>query len=295
MKKYIGEILLLITAIIWGSGYIGMKVGLEHLTVFQIMAGRFALATILLAIIFHKNVKLITKRVLWKGIVLGMILFIAFTVQTIGLDYTTPSKNAFLTAVNVMIVPVIAYIIYKRKFDGFELLAALLAIIGIGFLSLQGSMQMNMGDFLSLASAIGFAFDIFYTNMFVKTEDALALTIVQLFTAAVLSIMAVILLGEVPTAISTEEVSVILYLGIVCTTIAYVCQNIGMQYADPTKSALILSTEALFGTIFSVIFLHEVLKGRLIIGSFIILIAIIVAEVKPTFKHEKKLEGKVHS
>lgn len=295
MKKYIGEILLLLTAIIWGSGYIGMKVGLAHLTVFQIMAGRFALATIFLTIIFHKNVKLITKRVLWKGIILGVILFLAFTVQTIGLDYTTPSKNAFLTAVNVMIVPLIAFVIYKRKFDGFEMLAALLAIIGIGFLSLQGSMQMNIGDFLSLASAIGFAFDIFYTNMFVKTEDALALTIVQLFTAAVLSIIAVIVLGEVPTTISSEEVSVILYLGIVCTTIAYVCQNIGMQYADPTKSALILSTEALLGTIFSVIILHEILTSRMIIGSFIILIAIIIAEVKPAFKHEKKLESKVHN
>ncbi len=295
MKKYIGEILLLLTAIIWGSGYIGMKVGLAHLTVFQIMAGRFALATIFLTIIFHKNVKLITKRVLWKGIILGVILFLAFTVQTIGLDYTTPSKNAFLTAVNVMIVPLIAFVIYKRKFDGFEMLAALLAIIGIGFLSLQGSMQMNIGDFLSLASAIGFAFDIFYTNMFVKTEDALALTIVQLFTAAVLSIIAVIVLGEVPTTISSEEVFVILYLGIVCTTIAYVCQNIGMQYADPTKSALILSTEALFGTIFSVIILHEILTSRMIIGSFIILIAIIIAEVKPAFKHEKKLESKVHN
>lgn len=295
MKKYIGEILLFITAIIWGSGYIGMKVGLEHLTVFQIMAGRFALATILLAVIFHKNVKLITKRVLWRGIILGAILFIAFTVQTIGLDYTTPSKNAFLTAVNVMIVPVIAYVIYKRKFDRFEMLAALLAIVGIGFLSLQGSMTMNSGDFLSLLSAIGFAFDIFYTNMFVKTEDALALTIVQLFTAAVLSIIAVILLGEVPTTVSTEDVSVILYLGVVCTTIAYVCQNIGMQYADPTKSALILSTEALFGTIFSLIILHEILTGRMIIGSLLILMAIIIAEVKPTFMQEKNLESKVHN
>lgn len=295
MKKYIGEILLFITAIIWGSGYIGMKVGLEHLTVFQIMAGRFALATILLAVIFHKNVKLITKRVLWRGIIIGAILFIAFTVQTIGLDYTTPSKNAFLTAVNVMIVPVIAYVIYKRKFDRFEMLAALLAIVGIGFLSLQGSMTMNSGDFLSLLSAIGFAFDIFYTNMFVKTEDALALTIVQLFTAAVLSIIAVILLGEVPTTVSTEEVSIILYLGVVCTTIAYVCQNIGMQYADPTKSALILSTEALFGTIFSLIILHEILTGRMIIGSLLILMAIIIAEVKPTFKQEKNLESKIHN
>ncbi|WP_102693875.1 DMT family transporter [Rummeliibacillus pycnus] len=293
MKTYIGEILLFITAIIWGSGYIGMKLGLEHLTVFQVMAGRFIVATVLLCLIFHKKLKLISKSVLWKGTVLGVILFIAFTVQTIGLDYTTPSKNAFLTAVNVMIVPVIAYIIYKRRFDGFEMVAAMLAILGIGFLSLQGSMAINIGDFLSLVSAVGFAFDIFYTNMFVKTEDALALTIVQFFTASVLSIMAVILLGEVPTVVSTEGISVILYLGILCTTVAYVCQNIGMQYADPTKSALILSTEALFGTIFSVIMLDEILTVRMIIGGILILVAVIVAEVKPTYKHQKQPEKSV--
>lgn len=295
MKRYTGEILLLITAIIWGSGYIGMKIGLEHLTVFQIMAGRFILATLLLGLIFHKKLKLINKSVLWKGAVLGAILFIAFTVQTIGLDYTTPSKNAFLTAVNVMIVPVIAYVIYKRKFDRFEMLAAMLALVGIGFLSLHGSLTMNMGDFFSLMSAIGFAFDIFYTNVFVKTEDALALTIVQFFMASILSSAAVILLGEVPTDVSTGEISVILYLGVVCTTIAYVCQNIGMQYADPTKSALILSTEALFGTIFSVIILHEMLTGRMIIGGIFILVAIIIAEIKPTFKPQKHSESKVHS
>jgi len=295
MKMYIGEILLFITAIIWGSGYIGMKIGLEHLTVFQVMAGRFIVATILLCLIFYKKLKLISKSVLWKGTVLGVILFIAFTVQTIGLEYTTPSKNAFLTAINVIIVPIIAYVIYKRKFDGFEMLAAILAVVGIGFLSLQGSMTINVGDFLSLVSAIGFAFDIFYTNMFVKTEDALALTIVQFFTASVLSITAVILLGEVPTVISTEGISAILYLGILCTTVAYVCQNIGMQYADSTKSALILSTEALFGTIFSVIMLHEILTVRMIIGGILILVAIIVAEIKPTFKPQKRPESKMHN
>lgn len=295
MKRYTGEILLFITAIIWGSGYIGMKIALEHLTVFQIMAGRFILATILLGLIFYKKLKLISKSVLWKGAVLGSILFIAFTVQTIGLDYTTPSKNAFLTAVNVMIVPVIAYVIYKRKFDRFEMLAAMLAVVGIGFLSLHGSLTMNIGDFFSLMSAIGFAFDIFYTNVFVKTEDALALTIVQFFMASILSSVAVILIGEVPTDVSAEGISVILYLGVVCTTIAYVCQNIGMQYADPTKSALILSTEALFGTVFSVIILHEMLTGRMIVGGIFILLAIIIAEIKPTFKPQKHSESKVHS
>jgi drug/metabolite transporter (DMT)-like permease len=284
MKKYKGELLMLITAIMWGSGFVGMAMGLEHWTVLQLMALRFTLATVLLALIFHKKLKLISKSVFWKGSILGAILFIAFTLQTMGLEYTTPSKNAFLTAINVIVVPIIAYLIYKRRFDRFEITAALIAIIGIGFLSLQDSFTINVGDMLSILCAIAFAFDIFYTNVFVKKEDALALTIVQFFAASILSWIGVAALGEVPTSASTEGILTVVYLAVFCTLVAYVCQNIGMQYADPTKSALILSTESIFGTLCSVLILNEILTGRMIFGCFLIFLAIIIAEVKPSFK-----------
>lgn len=288
MRKYKGELLMLITALMWGSGFIGMDIGLEYLTVLQLMAGRFTLATIILCIVFRKKLKLINKAVLWKGAVLGSILFLAFVIQTYGLLYTTPSKNAFLTALNVIFVPLIAYIIYKRRFDRFELFAAAIAIVGIGFLSLQGSLTMNIGDLLSIACALAFAFDIFYTNVFVKTEDALALTIVQFMTASLLSLVTAGFMGELTTNVPQEGLYAIVYLAIFCTVIAYVCQNIGMQYANPTKSAIILSTEALFGTILSVIILHELLTGRMIVGCVLIFLAILIAEVKPTLRKRKR-------
>lgn len=284
MKKYKGELLMLITAIMWGSGFVGMAMGLEHWTVLQLMALRFTFAAILLALIFHKKLKMISKSVFWKGSILGAILFTAFALQTLGLEYTTPSKNAFLTAINVIVVPIIAYVIYKRRFDRFEITAALIAIIGIGFLSLQDSFTINVGDMLSILCAIAFAFDIFYTNVFVKKEDALALTIVQFFAASILSWIGVVGLGEVPTSASTEGILTVVYLAVFCTLVAYVCQNIGMQYADPTKSALILSTESIFGTLCSVLILNEILTGRMIFGCFLIFLAIVIAEVKPSFK-----------
>ena len=284
MGKYKGELLMLVTAIMWGSGFVGMAIGLEHWTVFQLMAGRFTLAAIILAVIFHKKLRLINKAVLWKGATLGAILFTAFVIQTYGLAYTTPSKNAFLTSINVLIVPIIAYVVYKRGFDRYEIIAAFLAVIGIGFLSLTNDFTINFGDLLSILCAVAFAFDIFYTNVFVKKEDALALTIVQFITAAVLSIIGVLLLGEIPTTVSTEGMYSIVYLAVFCTFIAYVCQNVGMQYANPTKSAIILSMESLFGTLFSVWILHELLTGRMIVGCVLILFAVLFAEVKPRFK-----------
>ncbi|MEK5185042.1 DMT family transporter [Solibacillus sp. FSL R5-0691] len=287
MQKFKGELLMLITAVMWGSGFVGMAKGLEHWTVFQLMAGRFLLASIILSFIFYKKLKLISRAVIWKGAILGAILFIAFALQTMGLEYTTASKNAFLTAINVIIVPIIAYVIYKRRIDRFEFIAAGVAVVGIGFLSLQDSLTINIGDFLSILCAIGFAFDIFYTNVFVKTEDALALTIVQFYTATVLSVASVLILGEVPTTYTSEGLGIIVYLAIFCTAVAYVCQNIGMQYANPTKSAIILSTESLFGTIFSVLLLNELLTGRMLVGCVLIFFAILFAEVKPTFRRKK--------
>lgn len=284
VSKHKGELLMLITAIMWGSGFVGMAVGLEHFTVFQLMAGRFTLATILLCLIFHKKLKLFTKSVIWKGSILGAILFGSFVLQTFGLAYTTPSKNAFLTSINVLIVPVLAFIIYKRGFDRYEVIAAAMAVVGIGFLSLTDSFTIQLGDFLSILCAVGFAFDIFYTNVFVKKEDALALTIVQFMMASVLSIIGVLILGEVPTSVSMEGLTILGYLAVFCTLVAYVCQNIGMQYANPTKSAIILSMEALFGTLFSVLILHELLTGRMIVGCVLILIAVLFAEVKPRFR-----------
>ena len=108
-----------------------------------------------------------------------------------------------------MIVPIIAYLIYKRRIDRYEVMGSMLAIVGIGFLSLQGSMTINIGDALSLACAVAFAFDIFYTNLFVQKEDAISLTIVQFITASLISVVMVFFQGNIPTTFEKEALSLI--------------------------------------------------------------------------------------
>ena len=238
--------------------------------------------------IIWKKFKTFTKSVIWKGAILGTILYIGFALQTVGLEYTTPSKNAFLTAVNVVIVPLIAYLVYKRKVDRYETIGSIITLIGIGFLSLQGSMTISIGDALSLACAVAFAFDIFYTNHFVKKEDALSLTIVQFITASFIAVIAVLIQGDIPTTFEKEALYSIIYLAVFSTTIAYVFQNIAFQYTTATKGAIILSLESFFGMLLSVLFLHEVLTGRMIIGAALIMIAILITELKPSF-HRKHI------
>ena len=290
MKRYIGDILLLITAIVWGSGFVMTAVALEHLTAYEVMAGRFILGTLIITVLFYKKLRLISKSVLWKGAVLGTILFVAFALQTVGLEYTTPSKNAFLTAVNVVIVPVIAYLVYRRRIDRHELTASVIALTGIALLSLQGSFTNNIGDLLTLLCAVGFAFDIFYTNLFVKKEDALALTIVQFATAALLSTVAVLFQGGFPSTLSNEAIWSVVYLAVFSTTIAYVCQNLAFRYTTPTKAAVILSLESFFGSVLAVLFINDVMTGRMVFGAALILVAVLVAEIKPAFRMKRGVQ-----
>lgn len=158
-------------------------------------------------------------------------------------------------------------------------------MIGIGFLSLQQeTFTINLGDALTILCAFAFAFDIYYTNVFVQKEDAIALTIVQFITASCLSVIGMFILGEIPTSLEKEAVYSVVYLAIFSTTLAYVFQNIGHKYTTATRAAIILSLEAFFGTLLSVLILKEVLTTRMIIGAILIMTAILIAELKPSFR-----------
>ncbi|MDF2065165.1 DMT family transporter [Bacillus sp. Cr_A10] len=287
MQRYLGEILLVITAIIWGSGFVASAVSLEYYTPYQILAGRFMIGAILLIILFHKKLKKLNKSSLIKGAILGVFLYLAFALQTVGLQYTTPSKNAFLTAVNVVFVPFIGFLFYKRKIDMFELIGAVMAVIGVAVLSLKISTEINIGDLLTLCCAVGFAFHIFYTARFVKTEDPVVITIVQMMVAALIGWIVVIFRGETSFSLETEGVMNLLYLGVFSTTIAYLMQTVAQKYISETKAAIILSTESFWGMVFSVIILSEVMTLKMIIGAILILLAIIISETKFSFLKKK--------
>jgi drug/metabolite transporter (DMT)-like permease len=288
MRKYIGEIGLIITAIIWGSGFVASAVALESYTPYQILAGRFLIGVILLSIVFYKKLKNIKRSTIIKGAILGCILYIAFVLQTVGLQYTTPSKNAFLTAVNVVIVPFIGFLIYKKKIDKFELVGAVLAIVGVAVLSLKLSSEINIGDLLTLCCAFAFAFHIFYTAKFVKEEDPIAITIIQMMAATVIGCITIVIKGETSFTFETEGITSLLYLGVFSTTIAFLLQTVAQKFVTETKAAIILSTEAFWGMAFSVVILSEVMTMKMIIGAILILCAIIISETKIGFSQKNR-------
>ncbi len=291
MKKYIGEIGLFFTTIIWGTGFVGTKLSLDGgLTPLQLITIRFFIATILINTIFYKQIKSnINKDAIKCGAIMGLFLFIAFVVQTIGLVYTTPSKNAFLTAVNVVIVPFIGFFIYGQKLDKIGVISSLITLVGIGVLSLEADLSINIGDFLTIICAFGYALHIFFTSEFTKKHNPIVLTGIQFTVTFVLSLIVQVLLGEGNLNANITGYVGALYLGVFSTTLAFLLQTICQKRVDGTKTAIILSTEAVFGTLFSIILLHEVVTPRMIMGSIIIFISIIMAETKLSFLKRNKL------
>lgn len=284
MKNYLGILGLLAVTIIWGGGFVASDMALETFTPFQIMAIRFLIAAVCMTALGGKQLRTIRKEEIKCGFWLGTALFAGFALQIIALQYTTPSKNAFLTATNVVFVPFIALVIYHKKIEMRSVIGAGMAIVGAGVLSLQNDFSIGIGDGLTLLCAVGFAFQIFLTGEYVGRIRPSVLNFLQMTTACVLSIAGLVVSGDFDFKPSMKSMLAAAYLGVVSTTICYLLQTVSQKYVDETKSAIILSMEAVFGTVFSVILLHEAVTVRMIAGSALILAAVLVSEIQPKKK-----------
>jgi len=246
---------------------------------FQIMAVRFLLGTILMGLISIRSLKGITKSEVKAGGLMGLALFAGFAFQIVGLQYTTPSKNAFLTALNVVIVPFISFLILKKKIGARGIAGALMSIAGVALLSLERNFSLGLGDGLTLICAVGFAFQIFLTSEFVKKYRATVLNFIQMITAFFLSFISLMAFGETQYHVTGKGILSVLYLGVISTTICYLLQTASQKYVDETKAAIILSLESVFGTLFSILILGEIVTPRMLAGSIIILGAVVISNL----------------
>jgi len=289
-KSFIADMSLLVTAILWGGGFVGVKDALETIEPLHLNAIRFSLAGIILSLIFLKRIKKVSRQDLKAGLIVGILLFAGFVAQTVGMKYTSPGKNAFLTGLNVVMVPFFYWALIK-KFPGWQtIVAALLSFVGIGFLTLQnGSIVMNFGDLMTILCAVFFAIQIIAIGHYAKNMDTMVLATLQMLVAAVLSVISAVLFEpSMPLSnINRGNIYSIGYLVVFSTMIAFLIQNTAQKYTLSTHAAIILCMESVFGSIFSVIFLKEIFSPSMIIGCAVIFVAIILSEVKIEFKNKK--------
>ena len=286
MRKYLAIAGLIAVTVIWGGGFVASDMALESLRPFQIMTIRFLLASFLMGTASIRKLKGMKSGEIRAGILMGAALFMGFAFQIVGLQYTTPSKNAFLTALNVVMVPFIAFVILKKKVGARSIAGAVMAIVGVGLLSLDKNLTLGIGDALTLVCAAGFAFQIFFTSEFVKKYRAVALNFVQMLTAVLLSFVSLFLFQETEFHVTAKGWLSVLYLGVISTALCYLLQTASQKYVDETKAAIILSMESVFGTLFSILILHEQVTLRMVCGCVIILVAVIVSNLADTHIEE---------
>ena len=275
---------LLLAATIWGFSFVIVKDSLDYIGAMYMIAYRYSIAAVAMSLIFIKKWKLLNKEYLKQGLFTGSFLFLAYATQTIGCDYTTAGKNAFLTTVYVISIPFITWILTRKRPRFYVFIAAIMSITGIGFLALgsDDATGINIGDVLTIICGIFFALHIIFTEKFNhRGGDPLFLTLLQfVFTAIFGWITAPFFDGAFPltAAFSSRVVLSMLYLGLLSTMVGFSLQNIGLKYVQSSLASLFLSFESVFGILFSTLLLHEVFTGRMCIGCILIFMAVILAE-----------------
>lgn len=288
LKRILPKFALFSAALIWGSSFFIVKNTVDIFPTNFLLAIRFTIGCLLLCVLFPKKLTQLNRTCLWQGIVLGLLIFTAYCIQTIGLTDTTPGKNAFLTAAYCILVPFLYWITDKRRPDLYNFSAAFLCLAGIGLVSFDGCFSMRFGDAMTLISALFFAAHIVAGARFGGKSDPILLTILQFGTAAVCSWVLGFTTETFPKEIPLNAALGLLYLAVFATTIALLLQNIGLKYADPTSGAILLSLESVFGVLFSMLFYQERLTLRLGAGFLLIFIAVILSETKLSFLRKKR-------
>lgn len=284
-KSLPAKLALLLATVIWGSTFFIMEGTIQNIGIFWLLALRFSLAAVILTVVLAKHLRVIDKGYLWRGFVMGALVIAAYIFQTYGLadEATTPGKNAFLTAIYCVIVPFLSYPFTRVRPDRYNIVAAVLCIFGITLISVTGNdfSGVCFGDMLTLLGGIFFSFHMISVAAFSQNRNILLLTMLQFLFAGLIAWIPAIIFEEVPTDLPTSGVVSILYLSVMATCLCYILQNAGQKFTTPSTAALILSLEAVFGVLFSVIFTSETVTPKVLIGFILVFLAIIISEVKP--------------
>ncbi|MCR4939820.1 MAG: DMT family transporter [Treponemataceae bacterium] len=282
---------LLLVTVIWGAAFAVVKNSLDYVPPIHMMAFRFTIAGLVMSLVFIKKLIRMKKEELIHGVGIGVFLFLAYAFQTIGCNYTTAGKNAFLTTVYVILVPFLNWILIKRRPDVFSLVAAVLSVTGIGLLSLEGDLSMNKGDVLTLICGFCYALQIIFIARWSQDDDPVLLALLQIIVAAILSwITAPFIDGKMKWSVlgRWDVVSGMLYLGLLSTMVAFALQTVCQKYLAPSLAAILMSFEAVFGALSGVIFLGEIIPPRGIVGCVLMFIAVVISETKLSFFRRKK-------
>lgn len=284
-----GVLILLVTAIIWGSSFVSQSVGAESVSPFTFMGIRTLLgATVLVPFIILTKRK-ITLKTIKCGAIMGLFLCAATNIQQFAFNYSTAGKIAFCTATYMFFIPIVG-LFFRKKASLLTWFCVMLGFAGLYFLCFKGGddFSINFGDVLALICAAFFTGQIMCIDKFTEDCDGIVLSCVQFYTAGIITTI-LMLIFEKPElhAIKTAGTS-ILYSGLMSCGIAYTLQVVGQKYCEATIASLLMCMESVFAVLSSAIILHEQLTGREIAGCCIMFSAIVISQIGPKLISRKE-------
>ena len=289
MKKQqiIGIVQLLLATVIWGCAFVAQSVGMDHLGPMSFQAIRSLLAVLaLLPVIFLMDrdpgayLPRWKDHSLWKtGTLCGLALFAAQSLQQVGLLYTEPGKAGFITAMYIVLVPVLGLFLGRRC--GLNVwISVALAVAGLYLLSCVGVTRINLGDILILISAGAFAVQIVLIDNLAQTMDGIRLNCIQFIVVTVLSALAAAF-TEAPTWQGVLDCALpLLYTGVLSSGVAFTLQILGQQHLPPEPASLIMSLESVFAVLAGWVLLHQTLSSLELLGCALVFVGVILSQTK---------------
>jgi drug/metabolite transporter (DMT)-like permease len=291
-KRLSANILLLLTAAIWGFAFVAQRVGSQYVGAFTFNGIRFALGSmslIPLIIYFDKrkknsdsnqnNTYVSAKKSILYGVLVGLALYAGSALQQVGIMYTTAGKASFITGLYMVFVP-IAGIFLKHKIGISSWFGVVFAAVGLYLLSINENFSIAYGDLLEVIGAVFWTIHLLVIDYFSNKMDALKLSCIQFATCSLLSLATALIFEQITITGLTQALIPILYGGFLSVGIAYTLQVVAQKNAKPSHAALILSMESVFGAIGGAVILGESMSTRGYFGCILILTGIFVSQIR---------------
>ena len=288
-RNWKGNLMLLLTAFIWGSAFVAQSTGMNYIGPFTFLAIRSFLGVIALlpviAFLASKQEKTVRQqnsrvKITWiGGFFCGIILGVASAFQQVGLGMTSAGKAGFITALYIVIVPIVSIFIGK-KIHLSTWFYLLIALVGFYLLSVKEGFSIGKGDLLVLCCAFCYSIHILTIDYFLnKGADPVKMSCMQFLISGILGLI-LTLLFETPSLASIWDAKIpLLYAGVLSSGVAYTLQIVGQKYTEPTIATLLMSLESVFAALTGWIVLHEVLSGKELLGCLLVFLAVILAQI----------------
>lgn len=304
IKKFKGSIMLLMTSLIWGTAFVAQSEGMKYVGPFtynamRTLLGGIVLIPVIMLFRFHGRKsgggksEYSLKNTVAGGICCGAVLFIASSLQQAGIVYTTAGKAGFVTALYIVIVPVIGIFLHRKMPLKMWLFIAV-ALAGFWLLCIKDNFSISSGDMLVFIGAVFFAVHIIVIDHFNKMEtDGVLMSCIQFFTAGLLMLICMFIFEKPVISDICDAGGTILYAGIMSCGAAYTLQILGQKYTNPTLATLLMSLESVFAVLSGWLILNERLSAKEFFGCILIFAAVILAQLAGTDKQQTEMNGEL--